>query len=110
MELIKLIYKLVQGLEKLGKKVRETLAKILAGVNCSGRLRNTNISNLIIGVTSIVALIVVIIAFSSPHLSNQSSPKSSVNFLQDEGIISIYSAIPHYQNNATYYTRSFWKK
>lgn len=70
MELMKLIYKLVQWLEKLGKKVRETLAKISTGVNCSGRLRNTNISNLIIGVTSIVALIVVIIAFFSPHFSN----------------------------------------
>lgn len=70
MKIIRVIEGLLQGLEKLGLLVRKAIGKISVGASSSDRLRNTNITSLIVGTTSIVALVVLIIAIFSPYLSN----------------------------------------
>lgn len=70
MRIMRLINKLIQGSEKLGRWVRRAIARISTSMSSSVRLRHTDVTNLMVGVTSIVALSVVIIAIFSPCFSN----------------------------------------
>jgi len=70
MKIIRVIEGLLRGLEKLGLLVRKAIGRISVGASSSDKLRNTNMTNLIVGTTSIVALVVLIVAIFSPYFSN----------------------------------------